>query len=74
MSLKSVETRVAECVEIRKQLFEVGLLAPAQLVDAMNAFVREGSSSSGKTFVPRAGRVLEWCLSTRQPSTAVLRR
>jgi hypothetical protein len=29
MSPKPVETRVAECVEIRKQLFEVGLLAPA---------------------------------------------
>lgn len=70
---KSQSDRVRECLGIRQQLLDYGILAPPQLVDAMNVFVRDGIASTDTVFVPRAGRVLEYCLSTKTPSTAVLR-
>jgi hypothetical protein len=71
--MKDLSDRLQECVRLRGQLCDLGLAPPYQLVDAMNVFVREGVPSSGKVFLPQAGRTLEYVLSTKHPCSAVLR-
>jgi hypothetical protein len=72
--MKDLRDRVQECIRLREQLFEFGLLAPQQMIDDMNVFVRDGTPATGKVFLPRAGRVLEYVLSTKHPCSAVLKK
>jgi hypothetical protein len=71
--MKSMQDRLNECIGIRQKMTELGLPVPETLIKAMNVFVRDNTASSGKILIPRAGRYLEYVLSTKHPCTAVLR-
>jgi hypothetical protein len=53
---KTVDTRIAECVNIRRQLQSLGILTipdiSAKLTKRMNEFVSSGISQSFKLIIP----------------------
>ena len=72
--MKELTERVQECVRLRQQITELGLPIPEKMIDDMNVFVREGLPATGKVFISRAGRNLEYVLSTKRPCWAVLKK
>ena len=72
--MKSVQERLNECIAIRSQLREMQCENECdELLSAMVHFVREGQAASGSFMVPSFGRRLEYTLSTKHDSYAVLR-
>jgi hypothetical protein len=76
MDSKPQEIRVRECLAIRAQLRYLKCESECgELVDAMNFFVRDGSSATGKFRVPSLeNRVMFYILSNAYDSYAVLRK
>lgn len=63
MKQKSQSERLKECIELRKQINDLGLeclsdLDPLFLI--MNDFVRNGTSASGKIKMPSVHRIAEY--------------
>lgn len=73
---KPLDVRLKECINIRRQLREhVKDEHECQpLLDAMDHFVRDGISATGTCDVPSIGRKLEYMLSHRHDSYAVIKR
>lgn len=73
---KSQEDRIKECINIRRQL-RVYLEDDSEcraLIDAMSHFIRDGTPATGKLYVPSLKRNIEYMLSHRQDSFAVIKR
>lgn len=73
---KPRDVRLKECISIRRQLREhvENDTECQELLDAMTHFVRDGISASGSCVVPSLGRKLDYMLSHRHDSYAVIRR
>lgn len=75
-SSKSTQQRAEECVRIARQLKDMAMYDDVchKLNPIMNEFIRDGTPVSGSFRVERCDRRLEYQLSNRADSFAVLRR
>lgn len=74
LCMKTMQQRLEECVQIRTQLRNLQCDADCQpLHRAMTEFVARGVSASGSFFVPSAQRKLQYMLSNKHDSFAVLK-
>ena len=73
--MKTQDQRIQECCTIRAQLLEhLGDgEVPKDLVEDMNYFVRDGRTATKSIFVPLLGRTLQYTLSTKKESYAVIK-
>ena len=76
--MKTQEQRTQECMTIRAQLLQYldkdsVMNECKDLVEDMNHFVRDGTTSTRSFFVPTLGRTLKYVLSTKQDSYAVIK-
>ena len=76
MSAKSQEDRIKECINIRRELQQYmdDDSECRELFDAMKYFIRDGTPATGKLYIPSLRRHMEYMLSNRQDSYAVLKR
>lgn len=72
MCSKPVEQRVSECLSVRIQMRDHGIQCK-ELFEKMNAFIRDGTTASGKLWIQECERYLEYRLSHKSDSFAVLR-
>lgn len=72
---KPVTSRVAECVNIVKQLQDLGIYEACReaLQEPMRHFVHDARSASGQVYVPELSRTLKFQFSNRGPTFAVLK-
>ena len=72
---KTLEARLKECIAIRAQLrtYLEDDSGCKELIEAMKHFVRDGTPSTGSMYVPNLGKTLQYVLSTKQDSYAVIK-
>jgi hypothetical protein len=73
--MKPQEQRLKECIAIRAQLrtYVDDDSGCRDLIDAMTHFVRDGSPATGSVYVPQLDRTLNYVLSTKKDSYAVIK-